>query len=274
MRVLISTRDPGYTEIGMRQLALMADAISIEPTVLTIIRHEDDQPYADKVLSHAAELLDPIFGTVHYKTRIGQAWEEIVAEAESGDYELLILGQRPSRSLLTRIRGEVTQKVMAETTLPLLIAKREARPIRRILICDSGVRSPSLLQLFNDRLPEILKSVTEISILHVMSQISAAPGIRGTQLRASAQELIAEGAPEGLILEEDLAFLAQMNLRPNAIVRHGLVIDEIVTEARGDQYDLVVIGGHREEPELPRFLLDDLARELIEEVKRSILVVR
>lgn len=274
MRVLISTRDPGYTEIGMRQLALMADAISIEPTVLTIIRHEDDQPYADKVLSHAAELLDPIFGTVHYKTRIGQAWEEIVAEAESGDYELLILGQRPSRSLLTRIRGEVTQKVMAETTLPLLIAKREARPIRRILICDSGVRSPSLLQLFNDRLPEILKSVTEISILHVMSQISAAPGIRGTQLRASAQELIAEGAPEGLILEEDLAFLAQMNLQPNAIVRHGLVIDEIVTEAKGDQYDLVVIGGHREEPELPRFLLDDLARELIEEVKRSILVVR
>ena len=50
-------------------------------------------------------------------------------------------------------------------------------------------------------------------------------------------------------------------------------MDEIADEARSDEYDLVVIGAHRDEG-LPRFLLDDLAHELVLDVERAILVVR
>ena len=70
-----------------------------------------------------------------------------------------------------------------------------------------------------------------------------------------------------------MAFLEQMDLDLHAKVRHGLVVDEIVNEARSDDYDLVVIGAHRDEG-LPRFLLDDLAHELVLDVDRAILVVR
>lgn len=273
MRVLLATGGPGQTEIGIRQLMLLAESTSLRPTVLSVIKHAEEQQEGNEILAHAARLLDPVFDSVQYKTRTGHPWEEIVREGETGNYDLLMMGQRVSRPLLTRIRGLVTQKVVARTTLPVLIAKREARPLHRILICDSGAHSPSLLKLFRMHLPAILKGATDVTVLHVMSQISAAPGVRGEDLQYTAEQLIKAGTPEGAILEQDLAFLEQMDLDLHAKVRHGLVVDEIVTEARSDDYDLVVIGAHRDEG-LPRFLLDDLAHELVLDVDRAILVVR
>lgn len=252
---------------------LLAQSITVSPTVLTVIKNPAEQKEGDEILAHAARLLDPIFDSVKYKTRVGQAWEEIVREGESGEYDVIIMGQRQSRPLLTRIRGLVTQKVVARTTMPVFIAKREARPIDRILICDSGAHSPTLLQQFRKRLPEILRSASDVTVLHVMSQISAAPGVRGEDLYFTAEQLMEARTPEGTMLLQDLTYLKEMDLRLHAKVRHGLVVDEIVTEARSDDYDLVVIGAHRDEG-LPRFLLDDLAHELVLDVDRAILVVR
>lgn len=273
MRVLLATGGPGQSEIGIRQLMLLAETTSVKPTVLTVVKHAEEQQEGNEILSHAADLLDPVFDKVQYKTRIGQPWEEIVREGETGDYDLIMMGQRQSRPLLTRIRGLVTQKVVARTTLPVLIAKREARPLHRILVCDSGAQSPSLLKLFRMHLPTILVGATDVTVLHVMSQISAAPGIRGDDLHSTAEELIKAGTPEGAILENDLAYLGTLDVELHAKVRHGLVVDEIAREARSDDYDLVVIGAHRDEG-LPRFLLDDLAHELVLDVDRAILIVR
>jgi nucleotide-binding universal stress UspA family protein len=57
------------------------------------------------------------------------------------------------------------------------------------------------------------------------------------------------------------------------MVRHGLVVEEILAEAQCGDYDLVVIGAHRGEG-WRRILLDDLAHEIINYVDRPILVVR
>ncbi len=273
MRVLIATGGPGQTEIGIRQLMLLAEAASLTPTVLTVAKNADEQAEGEQVLAHAARLLEPVFSDVSFKLRVGHPWEEIVDEADSGRYDLLMMGQRQSRPLLTRIRGLVTQKVVAHASLPVLIAKHEARPLRRVLICDSGAQSPSLLQRFRDRLPELLINVTDVTVLHVMSQISATPRGKGDDLQATAEELIQSQTPEGELLGHDLAYLRTMNLTTRALVRHGLVVDEIAEEARSDNYDLVVIGAHRDEG-MARFLLDDLAHELVLDVQRAILVVR
>ena len=46
------------------------------------------------------------------------------------------------------------------------------------------------------------------------------------------------------------------------VVRHGLVVDEILAEALFGDYDLVVIGAHRKKWQ--QFLLDNLARLIID----------
>jgi nucleotide-binding universal stress UspA family protein len=56
-------------------------------------------------------------------------------------------------------------------------------------------------------------------------------------------------------------------------VRHGLVVEEILDEAHAGNYDLVVIGAHHYEG-WTSFLLDNLARQIITQMDRPVLLVR
>lgn len=273
MRVLIATGGAAHSEVAIRQLAELALTVPVIATVINVIRQEHARPDSEAILQHAVDLLKDVVEDVKTKTAVGAPAEEIAREGKSGEYDLILMGDRRTHSLLSRLRGAITQQVVHQSSLPVLVAKQQARRIERILICDSGVQSPTLLELFTRRVPALLTNATEIVILHVMSQISAAPGLRGSDLRASAEELIASDTYEGTILGRDMKYLQNMNLSAQAIVRHGLVVDEVVEEAQRGDYDMVVIGAHRE-ANLPWYLLDDQARDLLLALDRATLVIR
>jgi nucleotide-binding universal stress UspA family protein len=85
--------------------------------------------------------------------------------------------------------------------------------------------------------------------------------------------LIAEYAPEGELLERDIQMLEQPGLHLIPKVRHGLVVDEILAEVSSGGYDLVVIGARLTQgPQ--RFLLENIAHQIIMKIRRPILVVR
>jgi nucleotide-binding universal stress UspA family protein len=164
-------------------------------------------------------------------------------------------------------------RVIEQAPCPVLVAKGRLGTIRRILLCDSGVECPSLLSRFTTQLADLLDGEEQVTVLHVMSQISAGPGVAGKQLRASAAELIDERTPEGELLVQDLRVLERPGVHLHPEVRHGLVVDEILAEARAGDYDLVVIGAHRGRA-WQRLLLADLAQEIVHHLDRPVLVVR
>ena len=189
---------------------------------------------------------------------------------------------RPSR--FRHFVGDSTAvRVMKRVVCPILIVKGKVEPIRRILLCDSGAESPSI-GLFNTRagsglswfaaqLADLLDGEEEFTVLHVMSQMSAGPGVKGVQLRASVEELIEDHAPEGELLERDIRALERRGIHPSPKVRHGLVVDEILSEARDGDYDLVIIGANRGAG-WQHILMDDLAHKIIVQLDRPVLIVR
>ena len=56
-------------------------------------------------------------------------------------------------------------------------------------------------------------------------------------------------------------------------MRHGPIVEEILDEASTGDYDLVVIGAHREQG-WQRVLLADIAHQIITRLDRPVLVVR
>ena len=210
---------------------------------------------------------------IETRVRVGQPAEQIIAEAREGDFNLVIVGERQSHTLKARMLGSTALHVVEHAACPVIIAKGEIGPIQRILLCDSGALVPSLHSRFIAQLADILIGEEEITVLHVMSQISAWPGVAGQQLRASAEELIAEHAPEGEWLATDLQVLAHPGVHAQPKVRHGIVVDEILAESAENDYDLVAIGAHRDAG-WQRVLLEDIAREIIKRLERPVLVVR
>jgi len=273
IRLLIATAGLHQSETTLLLSTQLARRAGIIPTVLTVVKNENNRGRAAPILAHACQMVGPEISNLQTKVRVGQPAEEIIREAEEGHYDLIVMGEKRDYDLMTRLLGSTAKRVIEHAPCPVIIAKGKIGPIHRILLCDSGAESVSLLNRFIARLPALVEGDIEITVLHVMSQITAGPGVKGKQLRASAEELIQEHTPEGEILEQDVQILQKSNLRPQPKVRHGLVVDEILAEARGGDYDLVVIGAHRGTG-WERLLLDDLAQQIIEQMDRPVLVVR
>jgi len=164
-------------------------------------------------------------------------------------------------------------KVSQVSTCPVLFPKGNLRPIQKILVCDSGGQEGKPLSTYTSKLAQILALDEEITVLHVMSQITAGPGVRGQQLRMEADALIESKSPEGSILEQDIKIIESSGIHPTAKVRHGFVDEEILAEAKSGDYDLVVIGAHGSQG-WQRYLLEDLARKLLIILDRPVLVVK
>ena len=271
MRLMIATGGLPYAAVRMG--AEMARRAGEAPTVLTVIGDEEERPQADSILARACELLEPQVSGVRTKVRVGHPAEEILREAEEGGYELVVVGDRQHYGWITRFfLGSTAQRVVEYAPCPVFIAKGEIRPIHHVLLCDSGADSSLLLDR-TAQLVDLVGGEMEVTILHVMSQMSAGPGIPGEQLRASAEELIRKGTPEGELLAQDVQGLDQPNVHPRPKVRHGLVVEEILAESQSQHYDLIVIGAHRGEG-WHRILLDDLTRPIIQKADRPVFVAR
>jgi nucleotide-binding universal stress UspA family protein len=214
-------------------------------------------------------------GLPHLQTRIriGSADEEITQEAREGECDLVVIGQARAPRVVESFRGSLSERLARRLHCSLLILRAPAHPIERILLCDSGADNSKTVRRFAARLSELLPSEVQVTVLHVMSQITAGPGVRGEQLRAGAEKLILEHSPEGELLEGDVQVLGKLDLHPSPKVRHGLVVDEILSEACSGGYDLVIIGSHQNAG-WQRFLLDDLAQKIIDGLDRSVLVVK
>ena len=295
MSVLVAIDGSFHTEATLRLGAQIAQQGQEPLTILTVIRPGSDRPQVavDEILARACELVQPQFPDVRARVRVGHPATEIVREAEGGDYVLVIVGQRPNRNLVKRfLQGSTAVRVVEHAPCPVIVAKGKIGPIHRVLLCDSGSRDPSVglpsavhrtgrpgktppsvLNRFLNLPVDCLDGSGEIVVLHVMSQMSAGPGVTGRQLRSGTEELINEQAPEGALLQRDIEALDGLGLRARAKVRHGLVVEEILGEVQSEDYDLVVIGAYRGE-RWQRILLDDLAHRLVVELDRPVLVVR
>ncbi len=279
MKILIATGGSSHSEKALRFGAQILQHADETPTVLTVVRRKQDLPLAEAVLQRARYLLADI-PALETRARVGRPAEQIIAEAKDGRFDLVIVGERHSHTLKARMLGSTSIHVVEHAACPVIVAKGEIgrdpgeiRPIQRILLCDSGALVPSLLSRFTAQLADMLQGEEEITVLHVMSQVTAWPGVPDQDLQASAEELIEEQAPEGEWLASDLQVLAHPGVHSQAKVRHGGVVEEILAESEENDYDLVVIGAHREAG-WQRILLEDIAREIINRVERPVLVVR
>lgn len=275
MRLLMPTGGSPHSDAALRFGAYILQAQRADdiPTILTVIKHDAERPQANEILAQARQLLGPEISEAQLKIRVGHPAEEIIAEAREGSYDLVIVGERQNHRLVTRLLGSTATRVVEQSPCPVIIAKGRVGPPQRILLCDSGGMRPSVLNRFASQFVDRFGSKINITVLHVMSQMSAGPRVRGQQLRANAAELIRQHTPEGELLVKDVQTLEELRIHSAAKVRHGLVVDEILDEARSGDYDLVVIGDYHGQG-WERLLLENLAHQIVVKMDRPVLVVR
>lgn len=197
---------------------------------------------------------------------------EISEYVEEKNINLLVLAIGIDEKLSKWVIGSNLSRIIFHANIPVLVVREFVPPIHRILVCESGAGEESSLRRLLKEWNKWFSREYQVTVLHVMSQISAGPGVKGWQLRATAEEIIEKETPEGEVLGEDLSLLEQHDVEVKAKLRHGIVIDEIKKETEENQYDLVVIGAHSRRIWPDRFLVD-LSHEIIDEVTQPVLII-
>ena len=277
MQILVATGGASHSVVAVTFAAHLARLSPATLAVLTVVKAERERASAERILANARFLLDPLLAreqyTLHF--RVGHPAEEIIAEAERGAYQLVVVGEKQHPGLLSRFgMGSTALRLVEHAPCPVVVVKGQVGPVERLLICDSGLEQESnLVERVRGQLPALLRKAREITVLHVMSQIGAGPGVDGHLLRADAAQLIEERAFEGELLDHDVALLEAAGYVTRPKVRHGLVVDEILAEAREGDYDIVIIGAHHGQG-WRRILLDDISHQIVVGLDRPVLVVR
>jgi sulfate transport system ATP-binding protein len=183
------------------------------------------------------------------RVRSGQPIEQLRNEQAESFYDLVVLGEPGRRAVKTA----AVQRLLRETSTPLLFGAPRRRQFQRVLIC-TAVGEPGK------------------SDVRVGGWLAGRMGARVTLLYVARES----GAPAPWILahlDQGIATLSAFDVAAETRVRIARSpLEGILAEARDGDYDLVVVGGHGPASRSVK-ARDDVTLQLLDRTDRPVLVV-
>lgn len=280
MRLLIANDGSRYSDEAARFARLLMGIDETHTTLLGVAEEgESELRLRVSIDELADDLVHDCGCTVDVRIRHGFAPEQIMNEAAAEDYDLVVVGARGGGRLRRFMMGRTTRRLLRHVSVPLLIVSHGRSQLERILVCTAGMTPGAVDTLVAARIAAAAGA--DLTVLHVMSQIALTDESPTEYLDADAQAILKSDVREGDHLRHTLAIMAEQGLAPSRCkvrVRHGLVLDEILSETREGGYDLVVIGAHGApestgHPGLRTMLQDNMAARILKNTRRPVLVV-
>jgi nucleotide-binding universal stress UspA family protein len=255
-------------DLGKRIAVVVASAVDILATARTADRTEAAR---EEIEAAAAELRTAgVSVTVHQ--RPGLVTRELVEQACAVDYDIVVVGSVGRRGIRRLVAGSRACTVLGSLATSVLVVKgRERKVVNDILLCSAAGPPSQETVRFAAGLARALGASVEL--LHVMSQVALEENAKAADLEAEAEELMERDAREGIHLEDMLAILRAEGVEAKALVRHGLVVDEIIRESRYGHFDMLVIGAHTV-PGIEGLLSSNLTKQIMLSANRPVLIVQ
>lgn len=269
MRTLICIRNLPYSEPTVRFGALVAELEKSPVTIMTVIETEELRQLAEEELAQARKLIT--LSDVTIKIRSGRVLYEILAEAEEGSYDIIVVGSRDMEGLLDTLFGTLTARVAGQAHSSVLVVKEDRSTLKRILIPVGG-------QQLNERVVKegarIAKAAdAQVTVLYVAGPVPTMyTGLQA--IEETLAELLQSDTPIAHHLRAVSQYLADEGIQAELELMQGVASDEILRLARQGEYDLVVIGAPALHGPIKRLFIDKVTPHVVERSPCCVLVVR
>ncbi|MFW6082882.1 MAG: universal stress protein [Chloroflexota bacterium] len=262
------------SDIGTRALRLsariaraMAEAVDILVIARSPEREEASSQEAQRTVQELRASGIPV--TIYH--RPGSTSQKVIQQADAVDYDLIVIGSRGRRGMRRLLAGSKACTVLGGAATSVLVVKGPERDeIEQILTCSAAGPASEDTVRFAARLAHALEA--SVTLLHVMSQVALEETAKGADLEAGAEELMEQEAREGAHLHAMLQILRNEKVEAHAVVRHGLVVEEITKEAEEGHFDMLIVGAHVT-PDIDSLLSSDLSEQIMLAANRPVLIV-
>ena len=139
-KILVATDGSENAERALIESRKYAECSGAEITILTTVEYLVLHPYTsveypvipdneelenvgESVLTNSLKLFDDFKGEVNTKLRRGNPANEIIREADSGDYDLIVMGSKGLGTFSRTLLGSVTNKVINNSMKNILIIR-------------------------------------------------------------------------------------------------------------------------------------------------------
>lgn len=274
MHILVYINDSRTAEINS---AILQHFTFPEETRLTLMavktRHGSRRKLQNALARVARGLGDSGFA-ITTLLREGDVLDQILQQSQLQHYDLFVdLRKSGRRALLPRNR--LTIHLAGELNTSLLLVHHAPEELERVLICTAGEAISECT--IRQGAEWICCTHAEVGLLHVLSQVPLNVDHTCLDLQINAADAIGQATPEGIHLQNGIDWLREsgVHTRVRPILRHGLVIEEILKEIQEGKYDLVIIGAH---PRMKNLFLDllmeNITNRLINISSHTFLIIR
>jgi nucleotide-binding universal stress UspA family protein len=209
---------------------------------------------------------------LHYslEVRNGEAEQVIPEKANSGSYITVVspLGRTQIRRLIV---GRSIRPLMERIQGPILYVPEMRLPLKKILISAGGLGYEAAAE--NLALQVASANRADVTILHVVPPTDLDyPTTRG--LRGHTEDLAETNTLPGRSLRHALEIAQNAGLNARAIARQGIIVEEILTELKEGNYDMVCMGSSYSTHTLRQYYAPHITAEVAESAHFPVLTAR
>ncbi len=276
MKILICTDGSKSAEIAAQELISLRFPPETTCVIFYVVKKHAGQQDQQEVFAPIEAVLSPYFTNIKRKAAEGAMAVQILREIREEPYDLIVKSDfGKGWGLLKMHLGSDTRIIVSKVELPLLLARHYTKSIERVLICTGGEETSADTLRVGGRLVSFSKA--QVCVLHVMSQLALDVSSQADDLRDTAKTAIQRRTREGLHLAWAIDQIQKSGVSAPVvpILRHGLVLDQVIAELREGRYDLLVIGSHHvsgRSRTLDAFL-EDVANDLVSATSCSVLII-
>lgn len=269
-RILLATDGSEYSAGAEKVAIAMCVKGGAQLTVMTAVlgMSDLDGTVAGDVQAEAearaTELVDRVQGEAMKQgvectkvLRFGDdPYEEIVAEAEHSNADIIVVGRRGKRGLARLMLGDATAKVIGNARCSVMVVPKAAGMwSNHVLLATDGSRSSDAAAILASRIAHCCGTpVTALSV----------------EVPTHSPQRQAEAWP---VVKRVVELLAQDGFKADAVVERGEPHHVILDVARARKADLIVMGSHGRTG-LGRLLLGSNSERVIGQSTCPVLVVK
>jgi len=271
MKILFCSDGSSQAENSVRFGALIAAACQAEASILGIVEKAGEEDAILQALRRAQEILKEYHLNAELITKAGRPVREIIKRTQETRYDLVVVGavrKGTRRSLWMSAR---VYKIIESVEPPVLVVIGSSKQLRRILVCDGGTHKADAAVRFAGEIARHLNA--SVDLLHVLAE---PPAVYANLVRTEddASQILQSNSMLGRCLRSQKELLEKMTVRCEVLLRHGLVLDQLLAELRRTEYDLVVAGSSPSDDRLRRYIMGNVTREIVNRAELPVLVVR
>lgn len=271
MKMLFCSDGLEQSENAVRFGAPIAAGCEAETTILGIAEKASDEKPLLKALVRAQEILKEHHLNAEVISKGGSPVPEIVERTRKESYDLVVIGAVRHGEHSPLCMSLRAYKIIESVLPPVLVVIGERPALRRILLCSSGAVTADKSIEFTGTVARSVNAV--VDLVHVAAEppVMYADMVEGG---ADAGRMLSSSSKLGRALSHQKGLLEELGVFGEFRLRCGLVVPELLQELRRTEYDLVVVGSLQAEDMLRQYVMDDVAREIVEGAELPVLVMR